>query len=605
MVKSTKVKGMPVRKKAVKRRVAKKSSTSEQSGKKAAVKPSAERLLPQPGELIVRMYRQGLGDCFLLAFATDNPADPRYVLIDCGVHMRQTDGRKRLLQVMEDLIATTGNHLHVVVPTHEHADHLIGFVQKGSPFLKGDQVSIDNLWLAWTEKIGDGSTQADQLRAKRGSARAVIEQAIEKARERANQGMAGMNDLAERIERILEFEKPDAQAFDAVERKAVEARIRSLAEGDRSRKAMLAAYMRRFDPPPATALANAGKRDRASSNELALGLLAMMADPKYCEPGQRLEVPDVAHVRAYVLGPPHEEKLLKQDKPSKIPGGQQHEYIETYLSGGSASLAFALSPALDIGAAVYDDLRYPFAEELRRKTDGSETSLPHLYRNSYMERDSAWRRIDGGWLGSAETVALNLDGDTNNTSLVLAFELGEPGAGPVLLFVGDAQVGNWLSWRGQQYGEGETICTADDLLGRTLLYKVGHHGSHNATVKSDPRRPTANGGDAYGLELMSDIIAMIPVDRAAADKNMPTPWRMPHQPLYQRLREKADRRILRSDERIDPLSLNELEDIKPGSNTWEAVPGKPGLSWRRAAERFRAGTPGFLYYDLRIPIPKR
>jgi hypothetical protein len=47
-------------------------------------------------------------------------------------------------------------------------------------------------------------------------------------------------------------------------------------------------------------------------------------------------------------------------------------------------------------------------------------------------------------LGLAGRLALQLDSDTNNTSLVLAFELGK--SGRVLLFPGDAQVGNWLSW---------------------------------------------------------------------------------------------------------------------------------------------------------------
>ena len=33
----------------------------------------------------VRMYRHGLGDCFLLAFPTTDPRQSYYVLIDCGV----------------------------------------------------------------------------------------------------------------------------------------------------------------------------------------------------------------------------------------------------------------------------------------------------------------------------------------------------------------------------------------------------------------------------------------------------------------------------------------------------------------------------------------
>ena len=38
---------------------------------------------------------------------------------------------------------------------------------------------------------------------------------------------------------------------------------------------------------------------------------------------------------------------------------------------------------------------------------------------------------------------------------------------------------------------------------------------------------------------MNDIIAMIPVDTEAAQKKMPDPWKMPHEPLYRRLRERS------------------------------------------------------------------
>ena len=47
-------------------------------------------------------------------------------------------------------------------------------------------------------------------------------------------------------------------------------------------------------------------------------------------------------------------------------------------------------------------------------------------------------------------------GETNNTSLALAFELIEKGrVGKVLLFPADAQVGNWLSWHGEKMKFGE------------------------------------------------------------------------------------------------------------------------------------------------------
>src|SRR5260370_26402422 len=91
-----------------------------------------------------------------------------------------------------------------------------------------------------------------------------------------------------------------------------------------------------------------------------------------------------------------------------------------------------------------------------------------------------WRLIDSDWLGGWTVVALQLDTLTNNTSLVLAIELPD---GDVLLFAADAQVGNWLSWQDLTWSVGGRTVTGPQLLENTILYKVGHHGSHNATLK--------------------------------------------------------------------------------------------------------------------------
>jgi hypothetical protein len=73
-----------------------------------------------------------------------------------------------------------------------------------------------------------------------------------------------------------------------------------------------------------------------------------------------------------------------------------------------------------------------------------------------------------------------LDGTLNNQSLVVLFTC----KGKKLLFVGDAQWGNWAYWL---YGKAVTgadpgiTTTARDILGSIDFYKVGHHGSTNAT----------------------------------------------------------------------------------------------------------------------------
>jgi hypothetical protein len=594
----------------------------------AAVDATDRLIVESPDELIVRMYRQGLGDCFLLAVPAAG-GKTKYVLIDCGVHARETNGPARLMQVLKHLSAATGSHLDVVVATHEHADHLSGFVQKGSPFLK-DTLTIDALWVAWTEKRGDN--QADTLRKKRGAAQALIDKAVEEARQRAKFGGPA---IADRLERLTDFDRPADGSVDADE---VLDKMASLQKG-RPRLTSVDA-LAALTPEPVLGVAKKGAKKKGSSkakgpssNELALSLLALKAGDNataYCEPGGMREIAGVSNLRAYVLGPPRSD-LLEKEKPSKIRGASEDDpggaYKEVYLTATQPNRALELSPRLGLGAtsdggSVPDAWRFPFPPQFRRGCDFTAepgvgrgrcwTSRPAppestqaLVRDTYFADHSKWRRIDSDWLGSAEELALNLAGDTNNTSLALAFEWGKPGSGVVLLFAADAQIGNWLSWRDQKYGPGKL--TVDDLLSRVLLYKVGHHGSHNSTLRRDPRDTSTPDpfGAPYGLELMNDIIAMIPVDGDAARKNMPDPWKMPHEPLYRRLREKGHRRVMRSDLELSPLDpAREKKDLVPQSEAWEPVPGVEGARWRRSREKFKDGTDGPLCYDLAITLPR-
>jgi hypothetical protein len=171
-----------------------------------------------------------------------------------------------------------------------------------------------------------------------------------------------------------------------------------------------------------------------------------------------------------------------------------------------------------------------------------------------------WRRIDTDWLSSVSQLALDLDDHVNNTSLVLAFELGDGDDAPVLLFPGDAQVGNWLSWHQLQapraLGDGsggrgdQRTVTAADLLKRTVLYKVGHHASHNATLK------------ALGLKLMSRqarLTALVPVDYREAHKakgGNEDGWDMPYGKLLQDLISRTHGRVILADEGFLPARDN-------------------------------------------------
>lgn len=264
-------------------------------------------------------------------------------------------------------------------------------------------------------------------------------------------------------------------------------------------------------------------------------ILGKVAAPKYLKPRCRpLSVPGVEGVRVFVLGPPEDRRYLMAALPSGKPG-------EVYRE---SALAAALLAAGDAESPEAEESQ-PFAGNFRILLDVAreQRELHAFFHHHYGfgEGDAdAWRRIDLDWQYAAESMALRLDSATNNTSLVLAIELRN--SGRVLLFPGDAQVGNWQSWHEGGWSEenglsrGETI-SARDLLARTVLYKVGHHGSHNATLREK------------GLEMMTseELKAMIPVDEAWALARRPSPWKMPFPPLYRDLELRTRGRILRTD----------------------------------------------------------
>ena len=162
---------------------------------------------------------------------------------------------------------------------------------------------------------------------------------------------------------------------------------------------------------------------------------------------------------------------------------------------------------------------------------------------------------------------------TNNTSLVLAVELTDTRPRKVLLFAADAQVGNWLSWLELCWpGEGvdgETV-EGEDLIHRTVLYKVAHHCSRNATLS------------VKGLEKMDspELVAMIPVDEKWANEEMK--WEHPAEHLLDRLNEKARGRVIRSD-KIPKKSKPPKKPAEATKKEWKSFVNQ--LAWDYSADR--------------------
>lgn len=108
----------------------------------------------------------------------------------------------------------------------------------------------------------------------------------------------------------------------------------------------------------------------------------------------------------------------------------------------------------------------------------------------------------------------------------------------MLLFVGDAQIGSWTSWGELAWDYHGRHVTGADLLARTVLYKVGHHGSHNATLREG------------GLETMKKLrYALVPTDPEMAQK---VGWKsFPCQPLLDRLEQVARNKVVRTDRDVE------------------------------------------------------
>src|SRR4029077_17368589 len=167
----------------------------------------------------------------------------------------------------------------------------------------------------------------------------------------------------------------------------------------------------------------------------------------------RPELPGVDGARVHVLGPPGDAPL---PRPSEL-----------------AAAADASAP--EPGEAKPTALSFPFDANYRVALSAARQDP--FFQASYFgvagqpsEHEMAWRQIETEWLTSASPLSLQLDRDTNHTSLALAIELLP--SGKVLLFAAEPEESRWLSSHSREWlREGEpggpaTPVTVVDLLHR-------------------------------------------------------------------------------------------------------------------------------------------
>jgi hypothetical protein len=449
---------------------------------------------------------QGEGDCFLLAFRAEDDSE-RYMLIDCGIFVGTSGGADRLREVAADIAEATGKHLHVLAATHEHWDHLIGF-ERAKQIFGDNEMLIDEVWLAWTENLEDDQLARYLHQQYEGAAMALASAAMQ---------LETVNDpLAKPIKDVL------AYRWDFADRLGV------------TTNDLMNKVHKELSGHPA----------------------------RYCYPDNPpITLPGVPGIRFYVLGPPRDESQLKiLDIENALHG----EPLTLNQATAFYSAALASAGPKELHASrqpTYERMSLrsrPFGESLGMSRDEAQAYL--VNEKSFFQKyygfkeddpENGWRRIDSDWLAGAGQLALSMNSYTNNTSLVLALELTD--SGRVLLFPGDAEAGNWLSWKQTSWtlededGEEQAI-TGMDLVKRTAFYKVGHHGSHNGTLVE------------YLKQMCKDLVAMIPVNQKwAKERNN---WEHPGKELLEDLMKQTGGRIIRADTRLPstkPTSLSQGE----------------------------------------------
>ena len=215
----------------------------------------------RPPRVRVRMYRQGLGDAFLLTFDPEGE-HPAHVLIDLG-----TIGKGSgvdIDEVVKDVLEVTGGHLAAVVATHEHQDHVSGFIRARAAGLEADEA-----WLAWTEDEDDpDARELEQYRGDLVTAAVSAATALEGTGARDDEALAGA------VWDVLGFQGAKTALVD------------------------FAAARRK------------GLKKRTSDGMNAAREMARSGAVRHFSPGDVIQRPWAPGVRFFVLGPPRDTGAL-------------------------------------------------------------------------------------------------------------------------------------------------------------------------------------------------------------------------------------------------------------------------------------------------------
>jgi hypothetical protein len=342
----------------------------------------------------LRAYNVGFGDCLLLSFSYDTPIDgrqQRHILIDYGSNKAAVGG-EALGAIAQRIKADCGGKLDVIVLSHRHRDHLVGF----DPAIGGETIRSlqpDLVLRPWTEvpesQVGH----------------------VQKAQRELLDIVRSGHEFAAKVADIPFSNRPS--------------------------------------PLERNLLDLSGLQLRNVDAMAVLDDLANRGSGRYLRYGDQVDLTMIPEVKVHVLGPPD---------PVVWPQVRQQAASSTEYWLGLGGMAPA-SVASSLAGA-------PIAVLNAGRKQAAELLAPGAVR---------WAIDQLGRHQLSSTIRLThaLDSVLNNTSLILVFEA----MGHTMLFPGDAQIENWgYALNGAKEREANRA-----LLAKVDLYKVGHHGSRNAT----------------------------------------------------------------------------------------------------------------------------
>lgn len=389
----------------------------------------------KPKKICLYAYDVYFGDCFLLVFEyADNIK--RSVLIDFGStgkgHAEHgavigEDDKDptgvRLLEVANHIKKTCGGKLNMIVATHRHKDHIYGFGLKDAGQIIMD-CDPDIVVQPWTE---DPDDERDLTK----KAIADADEFAKNPRQSFAQMLSDMHEVAESIE----FEASrlgDENVFQKTIRTDLQEKILFTADDNskiKNRKAV-------------ENLRAMATKDGRKPHYVSYGYDTTEWEETF--PG----------VKIHVLGPPTlEESNAITKATNKSDEFWSLQAMNGYFWGIQSSTSRSTG---GVGKPI-------FGIEKTMKT--RPANVRWVVRQLRNVRASQLLEI-----------VRFVDNALNNTSVIMLFEVGDQ----KLLFPGDAQIENW-QFVLDKAKEDDKI---SKLLTETTLYKVGHHGSRNATPKS-------------------------------------------------------------------------------------------------------------------------